>query len=259
MIGVVLAAGVVAGVPSPRALSATAVRAIASEPDAQTRERAAKAFAAGERAYEAAQWEAAIEHFEEAQELAPHPFTQFNLGLAQARAGRTLDAWKTFDALARHAEAKEQREEARQQQEALRPSVALLRVSAHPDAVACLDGAALPLEETTVVLPGSHRLRIDADERALELVGGETRHVDVRGVESRSAAVRPLLGVAIGAGVLALGTGLGTLGTDDRNAELGLGITSGTAAAIAVGTTIAALVLHVRPRKTAAAPACPTP
>jgi hypothetical protein len=258
MIGVVLAIGVFAGVPSPRAWSATSLRAIASEPDADTRERAAQAFAAGERAYEAEKWEAAVEHFEEAQELAPHPFTQFNLGLAQARAGRTLDAWRTFDALARHAEAREQREEARQQQEALRRSVAMIRVSAQPGAVACLDGVALPLDETTVVLPGPHRLRVGADERALELEGGETRHVDVRGVDSRARAIRPLLGVAIGAGVLALGTGLGTLGTDDRSAELGLGITAGTAAAIAVGTTIAALVLHVRPRK-AAAPTCATP
>ena len=154
--------------------------------------------------------------------------------------------------LAQHAEAREQREEARQQQEALRQSVAMIRVSARPGAVACLDGAALSLEETTVVLPGSHRLRVGEDERAIDLVGGETRHVEVRDADVPSRAVRPLLGVAIGASALALGTGLGTLGTDDRETELGLGITAGTAAAIAVGTTIAALVLHTRPKRTAA-------
>jgi hypothetical protein len=246
----------IAGVPSPRTLPPAMLRALADEvggptrpetPDARTLERAADAFAAGERAYRAGDWDTAVEHFEQAQRLAPHPFTEFNLGLAQAHAGRTLDAWRTFERLATEAEDPKDRAEAELQRAELREQVAMLRVDARPGAVACLDGGPIAIGQTAVVLPGPHRLQVDAQQRDLELEGGETRHVDLRSANPPSAAVRPLLGVAIGAGVLALGTGMGTLGTDDRGTEIGLAVTAGTAAAIAVGTTIAALVLHTRP------------
>jgi hypothetical protein len=252
-------AGVVTWVPSPRALGPAVLRAAVNEPEAGTRQRAAEAFAAGERAYEAERWEAAAEHFEQAQRLAPHPFTAFNLGLAQVRAGRTLEAWHTFERLANEADDPKDRAEARAQQVELREQVAMLRVDAREGALVCVDEAPVPRSETVVVLPGAHRVEVDGAEHRVELEGGETRHVDVRGEPGRARAVRPLLGVAIGAGVLALGTGLGTLGTQERGAEIGLAVTAGTAAALAVGTTIAALVVHSRPRaRRRAAGACGT-
>ena len=247
-------------VPSPRTLPPAMLRAMAREdPDADTTKRAAEAFAAGESAYEAERWDEAVERFEEAQELAPHPFTEYNLGLARARAGRTLEAWHTFEHLAEHAEEVQHREEARLQQAQLRAAIAMIRVDAPAGAVVCLDGDALAHGETAVVLPGAHRLQVDAHDEQLDLRGGETRHVEIRSdtTPTPSRAVRPLLGIAIGAGALSLATGLGTLGTDDRGADIGLAATAGTAAAIALGTTIAALVLHARPRRAAVAkPAC---
>jgi hypothetical protein len=261
--GVLLATCLAAtGVPSVRTLPPAMLREVASEPDTSTRERAAEAFAAGEAAYGSEDWAAAVEHFEEAQELAPHPFTEYNLGLAQARAGRTLEAWRTFDHLARHADDAQHREEAREQLAELRRQVAMIRVEARGDVVACLDGGPLALGETAVVLPGTHRLRVGAGEQSLELEAGETRQVEVRSADvspTRSRAVRPLLAVAIGAGVVALGTGVGTLATEDRGAEIGLAATAGTAAAVAVATTIAALVLHTRRPRTRSetpAPSC---
>lgn len=245
-------------VPSPRTLPPAMLHAVArEEPDADATKRAAEAFAAGESAYEAERWDEAVERFEEAQELAPHPFTEYNLGLARARAGRTLEAWHTFEHLAEHAEEVQHREEARSQQAQLRDEIAMIRVDARAGAVACLDGEALALGETAVVLPGAHRLQVDTHDEQLDLRGGETRHLEVRtdAMTKPSRAIRPLLGIAIGAGALSLATGLGTLGTNDRGADIGLAATAGTAAAIALGTTIAALVLHARPR--AASPSAP--
>ena len=250
----------VASVSAARAEAASRHEEVA--PSAELDEAAA-AFARGVQAFKEARYDDALVEFSHAQELAPHPDTLFNVGLAQQRTDRHVEAWQSFEALLSQAHDEQEREDILAAQAASRPHVAWLRVLAEPaDVLVCFDGEAMPVDDeghhALLTTPGSHRLDVDRQRRALELEGGESRTVELTVMPTASPApprrtLRALAGLAIGGAAAATGAGLGSAFVEDpRQARLGLGLGAATAGSLAVATTVAALLVHRKARKKAA-------
>lgn len=220
---------------------------------------ASEAFARGVQAFKDGRFDEAVEAFSRAQELAPHPDTLFNLGLAQQRAEQHVAAWQTFDALLPQARDEQEREDILAAQAASRPHVAWLRVLAEPDGVVvCLDGTPMPIDEegrhALLTTSGSHRLDVDRQRRALELEGGETRTLELSiarpaGPSPSRKKLRALAGLTIGGAGAAAGLGLGAAFGDEPSQRIGLGAGAAAAATLAISTTVAALVVHRRARR----------
>ncbi len=220
-----------------------------------TRDEAAEAFAAGEAAYVAADYPAAVQHFRRAQTLLPHPFTEYNLGLALARADRPLEAWTTFEALLDRVDSPEQRADVAGQLAALSPRVARLRVDAPKGHTITVDDEPLVAGGEIHRRPGPAVVRVGTREMPVDLRGGELRHLDLRWIQPPPPRPDPYrrlqTGLLASAAVLAAGT-TGTAaaaafasGRDGRRplsqAAVGLG-----GATLAVGLT--ALIVHLRSR-----------
>jgi tetratricopeptide (TPR) repeat protein len=242
--------------------SPTRAAAEAREDGASRREldEAAAAFARGVEAYKQGRYDEAALQFSRAQELAPHPDTLFNLGLAQQRAERHTDAWRSFEALLPLARDEQEREDVLAAQAASRAHVAWVRVIAEPgDALVCFDGEPMPLDEhgrrALLTTPGQHRLDVDREQRTLELEGGESRTVEVMVTPLAPPppprkTLRTLAGLALGGAGAATGAGLGAAFVrDPEAARMGLGLGAAAAGSIAVATTVAALAVHRRARR----------
>lgn len=223
-------------------------------------DEAAEAFARGVQAFKEARYDDALVEFSRAQELAPHPDTLFNVGLAQQRTDRHVEAWQSFEALLRAARDEQEREDILAAQAASRPHVAWLRVLTDTENVmVCLDGEPMPVDDqgrhAKLTTPGSHRLDVDRQRRALELEGGESRTVELEAAPPAASppprkTLRALAGLAIGGAAAATGAGLGSAFVEDpRQARLGLGLTAATAGSLAVATTVAALLVHRKARR----------
>jgi tetratricopeptide (TPR) repeat protein len=222
-------------------------------------EEAGQAFAQGVQAYKEGRYEEALERFTRAQELAPHPDTLFNLGLAQQRTEHHVDAWRSFDALLEQAQDEQEREDIAAAQAASRPHVAWVRVLAEPGGgVVCLDGEPMPTDargqQALLTTPGSHRLDVDRQRRTLDLEGGESRTVEL--VTAPAVApppsrrpLRALAVLSIGGAGAAAGLGLGAAFVDDSPARLGLGVGAAAAGTLALTSTVIALVVHRRAKK----------
>jgi tetratricopeptide (TPR) repeat protein len=223
-------------------------------------EEAAKAFARGVAAFKQERYEDALTEFSRAQELAPHPDTLFNLGLALQKTHRHVEAWRSFEALLPQARDEQEREDILTAQAVSRPHVAWLRVLVEPDdVVVCLDGEVMPVGEhgghALLTTPGSHRLDVDRQRRTLELEGGESRTVELTVTPPAAPppprrTLRALAGLAIGGAGAATGAGLGAaFVTEPPPARLGLGLGAAAAGSLAVASTVAALVVHRRARR----------
>lgn len=223
-------------------------------------EEAGAAFARGVEAYKQGRYDEAVEQFSRAQELAPHPDTLFNLGLAEQRAERHLDAWRTFEALLPQARDEQEREDVLAAQAVSRAHVAWVRVIAEPgDALVCFDGEPMPIDENgrraLLTTPGRHRLDVDRQRRTLELEGGESRTVELTVAPPAAPppsrrTLRVLAGLAVGGAGAATGAGLGSAFVADPDAaRLGLGLGAAAAGSLAVASTVAALVVHRRARR----------
>jgi len=220
-------------------------------------EEASAAFARGVEAFKQSRFDEAVREFSRAQELAPHPDTLFNLGLAQQRAEQHVEAWRTFEALLVEASDEQEREDILAAQAASRPHVAWLRVLAEPEgAMVCLDGAPMPVDEqgrhALLTTSGSHRLDVDRQRRSLELEGGETLMLElsiprVAPPPSRKQ-LRALAGLTIGGAGAAAGLGLGAAFVGEPPLRIGLGVGAAAAATLAISTTVAALLVHRRAR-----------
>ncbi len=193
-----------AAVPSPRVWPAL------QEP-APTRDEAAIAFAAGETAFARADYAAAAVHFARAQALVPHPFTAYNLGLAQARAGAKLEAWHTFSQLRLETVDPERHTEIEVQLARLSPAVARLQIHATKGQVVRVDGSTVESGVELVRAPGPVRIEVDGQAARVELRGGELRHVELREVVRRSAHAPSRTQTAVLASSVAFGAG--TAGT----------------------------------------------
>jgi tetratricopeptide (TPR) repeat protein len=222
-------------------------------------EEAAAAFARGVQAYKEERYEDALVEFSRAQELAPHPDTLFNLGLAQQKTDRHAEAWRSFEALLPQARDDQEREDILTAQAASRAHVAWLRVLAEPQGVlVCLDGEEMPVDErgrhALLTTPGSHRLDVDRQRRTVELEAGESRTMELSATPAaappRRKALRVLAGLAIGGAGAATGAGLGAaFVSEPPQARLGLGLGAAAAGSLALASTVAALVVHRRARR----------
>ncbi len=241
---------IVAGVPSPTAWAPP-------PPIEAPQSDAAKAFAAGETAFDAGDFDAAAEAFARAQELLPHPHTAYNLGLAQARAGRALEAWATFEMIRDTAFDPEQRVEAELQLARLAPKVARVSVHASQGQVVRVNGVPIALGEVRVRPPGPVRIDVDAHTLEVELEGGELRHVDVRATPAQRIVIAPhraMTGVLAATLVAAAGaTGTGTAAAMLGSARPGrpLAYTAAGLGGTAVVLATTALTLHLRTRAAA--------
>lgn len=222
-------------------------------------DRAEAYFGDGAAAYARGDYDEAARHFAAAHDIAPHPFTLYNLGLAQRRAGDPLAAFATFEALEREANTPDERADAQAALVELRRELAVVRVYAPVDATVCLDGATLrpaTPDATTRerrLLPGTHEVEAFGRARTLEVGPGEVRSLDIAppGPGRALPAPRPgrrraglaVLGVGIGAAAAAAGLGIGAVLDDDADRMRGLTIGATAAAGVAVTSTAIGLVL----------------
>jgi hypothetical protein len=232
-------------------------RPVSSADAIEPRDAAAAEFARGEDAYRSGDYERASEHFARAYALVPHPSTLYNLGMAQERAGDRVAAWNTYDRLARDALTPSDRRDALAARERVRSDVALLELRASSSSAVCLDGEHVDVDTSLVIAtrPGAHEIRVGDDTAIVELRAGETHTVELgrdalleRTTRGSRAIVPLLVTTTIGAGAA---TGLGGAAAASTSPSLRQGLAAGAAAAsgIALGTAIAALVLHTRPRR----------
>jgi tetratricopeptide (TPR) repeat protein len=244
--------------------------------NADPREEAAGAFAAGEAAFAAGDYDDAVAQFELANKLVEHPNTLYNLGLAQEQAGDLPGAWQSFRRLEQsHASAAE-RDDARTRLGRIERKVAVLKVIARPRQRICLDSKPMERRDAdhyeVAAREGDYLLVVDKSTVPIRLSTGQTRVVELsRGSElaggrRTSAAVPVLVGIAVGSAAAAAGLGGAALGVNPQNSEakLGLGAASISAAAIATGAGLAALIVHRRAqnrerRRTPDAPCPPHP
>lgn len=239
-----------AAVPSPQVWS----RLQEPEPDPAMTEAAA-AFEAGEAAFEAGAYETAIEHFSRAQTLLPHPYTAYNLGLAQAKAGHVLDAWSTFTTLRDETVDPDRRAEAQLQLTRLSPSVAQLEVRASEGQIVRIEGKTIDANVVQVREPGPVNVDVGGRAMQVDLGGGELRVLDVRTVERdvarpkrRPGRIAVLVATAVaGAGTAGTATTAAVLGSDGPSRPLSYAAAGLGGATLALATT--ALVLHLRDRK----------
>lgn len=237
-----------AAIPSPRVW-----RSI-QEPD-PTRDEAAEAFAAGETAFASGDFPAAVVHFARAHELLPHPFTAYNLGLAQARAGLDIEAWHTFSRLRRETDDPDRLTEIEVQLARLSPSVARVRVHASQGQVVRIDGSTVESGAVLVRPPGPIRVQVDAQTLEIDLMGGELRHVEVRAVDRPAPTPRPnraqtgvlATTVALGAGTAGTAIAAALLRQDRIGPPLAFTAAGLGGATLAFAAT--ALGLHLRHRR----------
>lgn len=229
--------------------SEPAAAVTATEED-DTRGRALAAFADGERAWAKEDYASAAEHFAEAQRLIPHPFTQYNLGLAQHRAGAHEDAWHTFESLIDAAPTEAQRSDAIRAQARVRAELAFVQVNAPPQARVCFDGRPLHPSDREMTSPGEHALTIDGRRLPLKLERGETRVIDATSsgpANDRRRRAQIAWGI-VAAGSAAAATGLAVGGglADDRGLRRGLTFGAAAASALAVGAVVGLWVTRRR-------------
>lgn len=250
LLATTVATPVHAAVPAPHVWS----RLQDAAPDPAMSE-AALAFEAGEAAFEAGEFETAIEHFSRAQTLLPHPYTAHNLGLAQAKAGRVLEAWSTFTTLRDETVDPERRAEAQLQLARLAPSVAQVEVRASSGQVVRIAGETVEANVVHVREPGPVAVAVGDQTMQVDLGGGELRVLDVRTIAADAGApkrrrgrVAVLVATAVaGAGTAGTATTAAVLGPDGPGRPLGYAAAGLGGATLALATT--ALVLHLRDRK----------
>lgn len=225
----------------------------------ERRKEASEAFARGVEAYKAEQYETALQEFSRAQRLAPHPDTQYNIGLSQQHNGAHLDAWETFSDLLHTSSDTAEREDIIVARANSRPHIVILRVQTDPDSQVCFDGAALTPapsgQRQRLTTPGEHSLDVDGHRRTLKLHGGETRTIEIGSATAlgRSAPprrpLRVLAGLAIGSTIASGGLGLAAGLSDRPRLRRDLGIGSAAAGTVALTSTIIALAIHRRARR----------
>ena len=238
---------------SPRTVVTTP--AFIAPPDT---DRAEALFAEGEAAYEAGDFATAADRFAAAQDIAPHPATLYNLGMAQHRSGEVLAAHATFTALESIANTPDERAEAIAARRRVRRELSKVVVMVRPDVTVCLDQDALPADPDgdrrgRLILPGSHTLRAYGKRTEIELEPGETQTLWLDGWAADLPRRRPPLGPAstgllagsIAAAAVALGTGAVAATSNDELTSQRMAITAAAAGGVALTTTTAAVILIV--------------
>ncbi len=178
--------------------------AAASHADAQDREAARAQFQRGVDAFGRADYQAALDAFQEAYRLAPHPNVRVNIANCYENLGRPLEAMFHFEQfLAEATDApRAQRREVEAAVRRVGQQVAQLELHVTPDgAIITIDGGEqrrAPVAKPVRVTAGSHTIevRLDGYETARQTVtaaGGGTERIDIR-------LARPTVASAGGAG-----------------------------------------------------------
>ncbi len=257
-----LVASVLAGPPSgsPADVVEGPSPAPPSEPEyadeADDRLLAKQAFDRGLAAVAQGEFVAAVEYFEEAFLLRPHPVTLFNLALALEKADRLPEAWELFDAVVDLVESDAERREVRRHMRTIAGEIAILEVRATPERRICIDGVAMPDDDVAdyrlAVEPGRHRIILDDHDFMVDLDAGDRRMLLLQDsttlmVAPRRGRLMPaMLGTAIGTGGLALVMGVGAAVVDEDRTRTGLAATAATGAGLAVAAGIVALLIETR-------------
>ncbi|MEX1367108.1 MAG: tetratricopeptide repeat protein [Nannocystaceae bacterium] len=239
-------------------------------PPQQRLAEAGKAFNLGVEAFKEERYEDALLLFSQAQRLAPHPDTLYNLGLTQQLVGEHLQAWRSFEQLLAQTDDETEREELLAMQGQSRAHVVKLRVRLEPPQEVCFDGRPMPEQDgvqAVLTTPGEHRLDFDRGMRVLQLEGGETRMLELSvppplPPPPPRRRLRALSGLAIAGAGAAAGLGLGAGLVGDERLQLGLGAGAAAMGTMALTTTIVALVVHRRMRRWTPPPPrdpCPVP
>jgi tetratricopeptide (TPR) repeat protein len=227
-----------------------------TQPDADERQRAKEAFDKGLAAVADGEFQTAVDSFEQAYSLRPHPVTLFNLALALEKADRLPEAWEVFETVIDLVESDAERREVRRHMRAIATKIAILEVHATPRVRLCLDGGDMPRDEDDrnrlALHPGEHALLLDDHELRVDLEPGDQRvllledsHLWIEG-RRRSPLMPAMIGTAIGTGSLALGLGIGAATADDPRARTGLAASAATSAGLAVAASVVALLIETR-------------
>lgn len=181
---------------------------MASAQDEAARAQAREQFGAGVQRYEAQNYQGALEAFQEAYRLAPHPMVRVNMANCYEQLRRPLEAMHHFERfLAESPSAsRQQRREVETALRRLQQQIGELQLSIAPDGARVTIDAAetrrAPILEPVRLSAGTHRVEVRLDgyrseRRELEIVGGQTVRVSIqleRGDDSRpavAAAVAP--------------------------------------------------------------------
>jgi hypothetical protein len=226
-----------------------------SQPNADDRQLAKEAFDQGLEAVAVGEFQTAVDSFEYAYSLRPHPVTLFNLALALEKAERLPEAWEVFEAVIDLVESDAERREVRRHMRAIATKIAILEVHATPRVRLCLDGGDMPRDENDrlrlALEPAEHTLLLDDHELEVELEPGDQRVLlledsDLIDGRRRSPLMPAMIGTAIGTGGLAFGLGIGAAAADDPQARTGLAAGAATSAGLAVAAGVVAMLIETR-------------
>ncbi|MFV8754228.1 hypothetical protein ACNOYE_27100 [Nannocystaceae bacterium ST9] len=225
-------------------------------PSADERQLAKEAFDQGLSAVAGGEYQVAVDSFERAYSLRPHPVTLFNLALALEKADRLPEAWEIFEAVIDLVESDAERREVRRHMRAIAAKIAILEIHASPRYRLCLDGADMPRDENDdlrlALAPAEHTLLLDDHELEVELEPGDQRVLLLEDSDMliegrrRSPLMPAMIGTAIGTGALALGLGVGAAVTDDAQTRTGLAAGAATSAGLAAIAGVVVLLIEKR-------------
>jgi hypothetical protein len=226
------------------------------QPSADDRQLAKDAFDKGLQAVAMGEFQTAVDSFETAYSLRPHPVTLFNLALALEKADRLPEAWEVFETVIDLVESDAERREVRRHMRAIATKIAILEVHATPRIRLCLDGGDMPRDENDrfrlALEPAEHTLLLDDHQLSLDLEPGDQRVLLLEDSDlwiegrRRSPLMPAMIGTAIGTGGLALGLGIGAAAADDPQGRTGLAAGAATSAGLAVAASVVALLIETR-------------
>lgn len=168
-------------------LPATTASAQSDEERAQAREH----FSTGVQRFESSDFQGALEAFQEAYRLAPHPMVRVNMANCYEHLERPIEAIHHFEQFLAESEgaSRQQRREVDAAMRRLRQQVAEVRLVIAPDgALVTIDGAETrraPILSPILMNTGHHRFEVRMDgfrsaREEIELAGGEARTLSIR-------------------------------------------------------------------------------
>lgn len=177
--------------------------------DEASRAQAREHFNAGVQRYEQGDYQGALEAFQEAYRLAPHPMVRVNMANCYEHLGRPLEALHHFERFLAESQSatRQQRREVQAAIARLGQQLAEVRLSIAPDgALVTIDGAETrraPILEPVRLTAGAHRIevRLDGyrtDRREIQVTGGQAQRITIqleRGSEGVAAATPPAAAV----------------------------------------------------------------
>lgn len=196
----------------------------------EDREAAREHFGAGVGRYEAGDYQGALDAFQEAYRLAPHPMVRVNMANCYEHLGRPIEAIHHFERFLAESEdaPRQQRREVESAMRRLRQQIAEVHLTIAPDgADVTIDGTETrraPVHEAIVLTAGSHRFEVRMDGfrssvEEIELEGGESRTLTIRLERGQDAPAVAATEVGEGDGADATGAEGVAEGDADQSAE----------------------------------------